>query len=688
MIPIPPHPGPWTGLVPLLIGYVGPGAGFAVVGSALAVVVALLAGLVSLLLLPFRWLWWRLRPGRARPRVRRVVILGMDGLDPGRVEAMMARGELPWFSRLEEQGWFGRLATTFPAISPVAWSTFQTGVNPGKHRIFDFLDRDLDSYAPKLSSTRIDRVRTWLGEVTRVTMLRRSRPFWHLLGEHGVFSTVLRVPISFPPEKFRGVSLSAMCAPDLRGTQGSFTLFTSSREEIRDLDMAGARVVRLESRGPRLRTSLPGPIHRGQTLEVPMTIDVRGDGVTITLDGTKVPLSPKEASRWVTVGFGRWPGRILGQVRFVLLSVEPELRIYATPINIDPRRPAMPISHPGAFSGLLARLQGTFATLGLAEDTWSLNLGVVPDQVFLDLAMDIQAEREAMLSRALDDTRRGLVVCVFDLPDRVQHMFTRYDDPEHPARGTVDHGLEDPVGQAYRRMDRLLGRTMARLGDDTVLFVLSDHGFTTFRRGVDLNAWLLREGYLALSGDGGPHLAGVDWADTRAYALGLAGIFLNVRGREARGTVPRSEALGLAREIARKLEGLVDPETGGRVVRRAMAAADVYRGPYSGDGPDVLVGYEAGYRASWDTAVGGTGGATVVRDNPRRWSGDHCVDPALVPGVLMCSRPMAPPERPPHIGDIAPTVLELLGVEPPGYMDGRSLAGLILDPRRPDAAGP
>jgi predicted AlkP superfamily phosphohydrolase/phosphomutase len=350
----------------------------------------------------------------------------------------------------------------------------------------------------------------------------------------------------------------------------------------------------------------------------------------------------------------------------------PEISLYVTPIEIDPEAPALPISHPSYYSAYLAKLLGSFATLGMAEDTWALNEGAIDEAAFLDQAYLTLAEREAMFENALAHTRSGVVACVFDTSDRVQHMFYRHLD------GGGDARWQGVIEDMYRRMDRLVGRAMEYVDGETLLFVLSDHGFCAFRRAVNLNSWLLRAGYLALAGEAlesGRHFEGVDWSRTRAYCLGLGGLYLNLRGRESQGIVaPGAEADALKRELIAKLAGLQDDERGQVAIRQVYATEKLYRGPYLDAAPDLIVGYSEGYRTSWDAAVG-QATAHVIEDNPKRWSGDHCVDPVLVPGVLFSSRRLDCDD--PGIEDMAPTALDLFGVSPPAWMDGKPL-GLAL----------
>jgi len=330
----------------------------------------------------------------------------------------------------------------------------------------------------------------------------------------------------------------------------------------------------------------------------------------------------------------------------------------------------LPISYPSYYAVYLAKLLGSFATLGMAEDTCALNEGAIDEDGFLEQARLIQKEREAMFFSALERTSRGVVACVFDTTDRVQHMFYRYLEPT--AHGPGDPRHAGVIEQLYRDMDRVVGETMKYAGQDTALFVLSDHGFCGFRRGVNLNAWLHRHGYLALKAgltEGGDYFDGIDWTRTRAYTFGLSGVYLNLSGREAQGIVTPEQAGALKQELKAKLAGLADDD-GSIAIRDVYDSAVIYNGPYLDAAPDLILGFAAGYRASWGAAVGRVP-AAVFEDNTKCWSGDHCVDPALVPGVLFSNRKMDAPD--PGIEDMAPTVLRLFGIEPPGWMEGKSI---------------
>ncbi len=700
-------------LVPAAIvvptAYIGPGAGFALGGSFLFALAGILLALAAVLLWPLRVTLRSLR-GRGRrrgARARRVVVLGLDGLDPVIARRMMDAGDLPHLDRLRREGGFRPLGTTWPAMSPVGWSTFATGVDASGHNIFDFLSRDRATHLPVLSSTRLSkRPPRRLGPIPlpggghKFELLKRSKPFWKTCAEAGVPSNILRVPITFPPDKYGGKLLSAMCVPDLRGTQGTFTHFSEPGEPEEGRTTGGVRLELTSAGDGAWRGELPGPDapDGGGPMPAPVTVRVdRGARcATFTLAGQTFTLGPDEYSEWIPVAFGGGTQQAHGICKLRVTSFAPRFSFYVTPLNIDPRQPAMPISNPPHYAMALSRLHGRYATLGLAEDTWALNERVIDEQAFLDQAYAIHEERRRQFFHALDRTPEGVVSVVFDATDRIQHMFFRYLDPEHPAnRGKDTEKHKDAIADLYRRADALVGETRARLKKKDVLLIASDHGFKSFQRGVNLNAWFRENGYLFLKSDpaDGPlpqipegvrHEVGdIDWPRTRAYTNGLAGYYVNVAGREHDGCVAPGDAAALVQEINAQLRGLQDAGRGTEAITEVWAAEEVYSGPYRENGPDAIVGYKPGYRADWDAAVGAVSGA-VISDNTRSWSGDHCMDPRQVPGVLFSTVPFASTR--PRLVDLAPTVLDLLGLQAPAHMTGRSVFLPDADADAGDAA--
>ncbi len=671
--------------------YVGPGAGFAAAGSVLILLATFVMAFGIVLAWPLkavvRYFIYR---GKTKPKVKRMIVVGLDGFDPGLAKRYSEEGLMPNFKALEEEGCFSTLATAYPSISPVAWSSYATGVDASRHNIYDFLTRDPCSYFPVLSSTEIKTVARTLnlgfakipwGTKALYRLLQKSQPFWKLLGAQGVWSSIVRVPITFPPQNFKnGTLLAGMCVPDLQGTQGSFSFYSTQQKEGSHI-VGQQYLVRLKDNVIESKLTGPkGADGHAMKCEFTATLDPAKKNVTFAVGKDKCTVGLREYTSWMRVPFDG----CTGIARFYLQDWEDgKIGIYVTPINIDPDSPAMPISHPFVYAIYLAKKFGAYTTLGLAEDTWALNERVVDEEAFLKQAWLIFEERKQQLWDVLEKTKKGFVTVVFDTTDRISHMFYRYLDPDHPAnegKDTTEH--KDVMRNLYARMDGFLAEIRAKVGNDkdTVFCVISDHGFCNFTRGVNLNSWLRDEGYLVLK-DGettsGDWFAKVDWTKTRAFTLGLTGIFINREGREAQGIVPKNQVDSLAAEIRAKLEKLEDPKSGKSVVKEAFPTRQLHSGPYADMAPEILVGYERGFRHSWDCATGSVS-EEIFTDNTKSWSGDHCVDPRLVPGVFWCNREVN--TKTPNILDIAPTALDLFGVKIPGYMQGQPLFG----PRKPE----
>jgi len=668
--------------------YIGPGAGFALISSFLTLIIAFFTAFLALLTFPFRAIVRHSRRRRSlkRSKASKVIVLGLDGLEPTICERMMEDGELPNMKKLMDTGSYRRLGTSTPALSPVAWSTFATGVDSSRHAIYDFLTRDRRTYLPKLSSSEVYGAQKFirLGPVTvpigkgGVRMLRKSKTFWKILSDHGVFCSVLRVPITFPVEKINGVMIAGMCVPDLRGSMGSFTYFTNSEVD----DKIGGKIIRAANGSDGWMTSvIPGPASPldGKLLELPLSFRVQksGDGgatsLEVKVDGQSVVVPERTYSPWMRLTFKAAPGiKLNGIVRFYPTRIADDVGLYMTPIHIDPEKPAMPLSHPSFYSIYLAKLLGPYGTLGLAEDTWALNERVLDEKGFLDQAYLLHDERKKMWFHTLDKLSGGLACIVFDLSDRLQHMFFRYLDETHPAnRGKDTSEYSDAVYKMYHEMDDLVGKTMEYVDDDTALFVMSDHGFKQFKRGVNINTWLRDEGLLTTNEGAaeGEYLSTVDWTKTRAYSIGLDGIYINLKGRERDGTVGADEFEAVKKTIVDGLAALRD-EDGSPAVNHVYDVKNDFSGPYRNEGPDLIVGFSEGYRVSWDCAKG-TIVDHVFEDNTKSWSGDHCIDPVLVPGILYSNLQLG--EQEPRLMDLGPTVLDLFGVDVPGYMVGKSV---------------
>lgn len=662
--------------------YIGPGAGFAFLGSTFVFVLTFFLALITIAFWPIQLLYKKLS-GKGFPKkakAKRVIILGLDGLEPTLTEKYMAEGKLPNLKKLKESGTYHRLGTTLPALSPVAWSTFQTGVNPGAHNIFDFLTRDKRFCLPELSSTKTEVEKSsgffskFFPAKATVKLMRKSQPFWKILGKHGVFSNIIRVPISYPPEKFSGNILSAMCTPDLRGTQGTFSLYTSKENITRTV---GGEFKTVKRNGNIVETELVGPADpkskEGKPLTQKFTLEIKNSNEALLKIGdSETLLKVNEFSNWIEVTFKFGLRKsISGICRFCLRSIEPDILLYVTPININPEKPALPIASPIFFSNFIAKSQGPFGTLGLMEDTWGRNEYALDDKRFLEQSYLTHNEREIMFFDSLEKTKQGLCICVFDASDRIQHMFWRYIDDKHPSP-KENAEFKNAIPEMYQKMDELVGKTMQKVRPNDAFIILSDHGFASFRRCINLNTWLMNEGYLATKdgNKGSDYLQDVDWTKTKAFALGLSGIYINRKGRERNGIVEDQEAEKLKLEISAKLEVLKDPQDNAQSIRKVHDTNIAYKGLYRGEAPDLIVGYNPGYRVSWDSITGMIE-PEVFSDNMKAWSGDHHVDPEIIPGIFFSNLKVV--KESPNIVDIAPSVLDIFSVPIPAYMEGKAL---------------
>lgn len=673
-----------------LSAYIGPGAGFAFLSSFLVLFLTFFLAIFSFLSWPFRFLLRLIRGQKAykKSHINRLIVLGLDGMDPVLIEKYRSQGKLPHLSNFAEKGSYHELETTIPSISPVAWSSFMTGCHPAKHNIFDFLSRDPKTYLPDLSSARIGSPKRVLplGKYNiplskpEIKGMRKSVPFWKILGDNGIFSTILRIPVTFPPEKFRGHLLSGMCAPDLKGSQGTFSFYTSDKDRIKKRE--GGMNIPVTIDGNRIETYISGPentmLKNPEEMKLPLsiTIDKNKKEAILEVSGKKISLKEKTFSDWIQITFrpGLWI-KIRAICRFYINQIDPAFEMYITPLNIDPEKPALPISHPFIYSVYLSKLLGSFITLGEANDTWALNEGILSEEAFLKLSYFNHQEWEDMLFNAMSKTKKGAVVSWFETTDSIQHMFYRYLDEKHPALRTDQANMGPEVmEQLYTKMDDLVGKVVEKLDKKDVLIIMSDHGIKSFRRGINMNSWLYLNGYLALK-EGKQQseewFKDVAWEKTKAYGLGLGGIYLNIKDREAQGTVsPGEEAKALKNDIIAKLNGLKDEENGQTAINTVFDRDDLPPGPYKENCPDLIVGYNEGYRVSWDSVTGKVN-EVLFEDNTKAWSGDHCIDPRIVPGIFFCNRKINTDS--PAIIDIAPTILNLFGLEPPKHMDGRNL---------------
>lgn len=684
----------------------------------------------------------------------KMIILGFDGADAKLTQQWMDEGKLPNLAKLRQEGTFSPLRPTIPSQTPVSWSTFSTGLSPGRHGVFDFLKRDPQTYTPGFAAAEEgrapflwgDRNPLIVGAIATVSialllflllklfrrrtataagvaavlgiaagigagvaagrLLPTERPiainnqqgetFWAALGKQGKRVKVLRIPVTFPPKPYEhGELLSGLGVPDLSGRIGKPFYFTS---ELFFTPKGGGdfsvEVVELVDNRGVIETEIKGPqnelFNSKEYITIPMTLTVPEDRshLRIQVSGEDLQIKPGEWSDWVRFQF---PFNSLikanGIGRFRLVSLDPEVRLYLSPIQFDPENlpPGFDITTPPGYVDDLTHQVGLFKTMGWMIDTWSMDNGTIDEGIFLeDVKMTVEKEKE-ILAATLAEDDWDVLVHYFEFTDRVQHMMFRFLDPQHPLY-TADEAAKwgGSILESYQEMDKIVGEVMAKLPPDGVLMVVSDHGFASFRRSMNYNTWLAKNGFMVLTGedaerknledlfDQGDFFVNVDWSKTKAYALGLGQIYVNLEGREAKGIVkPGPEYEQVVAAIKAGLEAYVDPETGEKPVAHVFTRDEAY-GVYDPKLiPDMIPSNSEGFRVGWQDSLGGIA-REIVEPNTQIWSGDHCsVYPPLVQGILFSNLKLNADQA--YMGDITPTIFDLYGVKSEARLDGRSL---------------
>ncbi|MFP4082641.1 MAG: alkaline phosphatase family protein [Candidatus Aminicenantes bacterium] len=625
-----------------------------------------------------------------RDTPKKALILGLDGMDPHFLNIWMKQGKLPSFQRLANEGDFRPLRTSIPPQSPVAWSNFINGTNPGGHAVFDFIHRDPENYIPLFSASKTEESKKTitLGNYMfplsggKVKLLRKGKAFWQILEEHDIPSTVFKIPSNYPPAPTKQRTISGMGTPDILGSYGIFNHYTTESKEINQ-DIGGGRIHEVYVIGNRVEARLPGPPNTFKKdrpdlyIDFKVFIDPVNPVAKIVIQDHEFILREGEWSGWKRIHYPLIPTQsVSGICMFYLKQIRPQFKLYVSPVNIDPENPALPISTPSHYADELEDKFGPYFTKGLPADTSALDNDVLNDGEFLQQDDFVLQERRNMLDYELERFDSGLLFYYVSSTDQRQHMFWRLIDKKHPM---YDPTLASKYGNAieniYIEMDSLLEKALKRVDKDTTVLVMSDHGFTPFRRGLNLNSWLKENGYLRLINEWKQgeeaFFLNTDWSRTKAYALGLNGLYINQRGREAEGIVSSgTEKEALVREIARKLENLTDPQTGEKVVLHAYVAKDVYQGPYVEEAPDIIVGYNRGYRVSWASPLGRIP-KSILEDNTEKWSGDHCMAPDVIPGILLANRKIKSDS--PALYDLTPTILKIFGLPKTREMIGEPI---------------
>jgi predicted AlkP superfamily phosphohydrolase/phosphomutase len=576
----------------------------------------------------------------------KVIVIGVDGMDPEFVTRHWS--DLPNLAYLRDQGSFARLVTTTPPQSPVAWSTFTTGLDPSGHGIFDFVHRDPVTLEPFLSmgETRPPRFTIPLGPYElplsspQVVSLRKGKAFWELLAAHGIPATIIHMPANYPPVE-SGSALSGMGTPDLRGTQGTFS-FYSDDPGTEPRSVPGGRILRAEVVEGHAQLTLEGPpnsLRRDrQYAQLNLKIDIDPDQpfARIAAGNAMSIVREGEWSEWIPVEFSLIPhvASVHGMFRVFARQLRPRFELYVSPVNVDPLSPDLPISGPKSFSREIALRTGRYSTLGIPEDTSALRQGVFNLLEFLTQSRLVMADERKLLDDSLNQFRNGLLF----------YYFSSVDQNSHILWGQHDAELLD----FYKSVDAAIGEVIRRV-PDAELMVMSDHGFTSFSRAVNLNNWLHDQGFLAWK----PGTQEIDLPRTKAYAIGLNALYVVPSGAERAAVI---------QQLRQQLLALRDPQNNAQVVE-VLADSNAAS-------PDLIVGYARGYRASWQTGLGGASNS-VLENNNDPWIADHCINPADVPGVLFTTRKIRVTD--PSLKDLPVSLLSLFNLAAGPGMTGRRI---------------
>ena len=590
----------------------------------------------------------------------KLILIGIDAFDPTIVTQLIDK--LPHFKKLQRL----KLETTIPPETPVAWSAAATGCNPGKYGIFDFISRDPQTYLPHLNLAREKH-----GVIkTEYASAMKGIPFWKILSDHNIPTTVIRWPVTFPAEKINGRMLSGLGVVDIKGLLNSYSFYTSEVCQQENTKENNDKIIPITVENGRVDTYISGPLTRKKSdltdIRIPLKIAIKDTEAVFVIQKKEFRLKPQQWSPIMRVGFRvNMFVEVSGIFNIYLESLEP-LRMYLSSIQIDPAHQAINITFPKEYGKELAENIGLFYTLGMPEDTKAVTESHLSTEAFVQQINQIENERKKMFFYELERFKEGVLAFVFDAGDRLQHIFWN----QKVLEGNTSAALPKEIEEYYTNKDRLLGEVLSKIDEDTKLMIMSDHGFSSFERQVNINSWLVENGYMNVNSEkrNSSLFDFVDWKETVAYSVGFTSIFLNLVGRESKGIVTSSQQDKLINEIIKKLRTLKDGSS--NVFTKIYKGSEIYHGTYASDAPDMIVGFSPGYRMSWKNAMG-TLDPTVISKNTSKWKGDHLIDHSHVPGIL-CTNFLLRPKQPP-IMDIASTVLKLFKIKIPDSMDGESL---------------
>jgi len=557
----------------------------------------------------------------------RTVIVGFDSFDPVTFERLKDDGKMPNLSKFVDQGGYSRLEVCSPPQTEVSWTCIATGVDPGSHGIFDFVHRDPDTYIPYVSL--LPTKNSALGE--QYLPPYTTKTIFHEAAELGYPATALWWPALFPARPELPVAtIPGLGTPDIRGQLGVGTYLTTQPEEKKKV-----RVVPLkETTKGNFTANLEGPNIKAKDgmrpATLPLTVErIDDQSVNITIGKQKVRLTLGVWSSIIEIQFPAGFAFSVHAITQIILTQAKDttVSLYFLPLQIHPLHSLWRYATPPALLKDSWKKAGPFLTLGWPQDTNALEDGCISDEQFLDLCNSIFASRKRIFFNQLANFREGVLGGIFDCLDRVQHMFL----------GT----RQDIVDEWYVKLDQFVGEVQAEINklelEKYRFLILSDHGFRTFEHKVHLNRWLIDNGYMTLAKQSeNPDLRDVDWKNTHAYALGLNSVYLNIMSREGNGIVQPQEIETLLQEIKTKLLEWKTPD-GEQIISRVLLKHEAFTGPYARLGPDLVIGYAPGFRASSETGLGKSASISMEA-NTGHWVADHCIDSTKVPAVLFINR--------------------------------------------------
>lgn len=586
---------------------------------------------------------------------KKVFVLGLDGLSPNIVQELLLQNKLPHLAELAKQGTFTTLSTSNPSQSPVAWAAFSTGKKPGQNGVYDFITRDPENYKLNLSLTKFT-------SNNKPVQPIQEKCFWDYTTDKKIPAVILGCPDTFPPASIYGKMLSGMGVPDILGTQGTFSYYTTEQNVAKE--QVGGQVFTSSKKqcmlfpllGPKVVTS------KGlENIKVYFTVQMKKDAVDISLAKKTFTLNKDSWSDWQEISFdlGLFQ-KSHALVRFLLIEVEPHLKLYVEPLQMHPKKPYFPISYPKKYSAEIAEQLGLYHTQGMPCDTWAVNENKLSEKHFLEQVNKTFNDRRKLMQYELNQFHGGVFFCYFEAPDIIQHMFWRYTDSQSPLYEEHEE-YKNVIKHWYEKMDEVVGDVLLHLSSEDTLLILSDHGFTHFRRAVHVNSWLKEQGYLQFKNpylqEGKELFQDVDWEHTKAYACGFGSIYLNKKGREKYGIVTSEEETEIKQDLIKLLKEWKDPKNNESILHDVYDGKDIFKGQFQNNAPDLYLGFSAGYRASWQTALGATP-KVLLEDNLKKWAGDHLCDPHLVPGIFFSNKKILHDTV--SIYDLTPTILHLL----------------------------